>query len=294
MPAYRHYGLYFTSDHIQQARQNRARKPLHTAWEFLGNHQPDDRLAAAQLGALRYRFLEDTEAGAEGVQALLPVDRRHDDHWRALTDTLVVAHTFEMLRDHPVMPVEQQTPWLSDFADGVTALNQPAYELAYHQTLWLGALNLAAGVVLENDELFGRGVECYRRAVNDDIRPEGYIPKAVELGDGRGMVLMAEAAGHVGVDLWNYASRGVSVKTACAYLVYYYYYPDKWRWDEGFPQDSNSLYKTYGGFWEMVYRRDRSKNMQLMLDGLRPLYDPPGGGLTTLTHGGVTRRGLFR
>jgi hypothetical protein len=124
----------------------------------------------------------------------------------------------------------------------------------------------------------------------------------VEAGDKRGffrqlltaqaLVLMAEAAQHVGVDLWGYESRGVSAVTAASYLIFYYYYPQKWRWDKDLVEDDvQPLLRRHAGFLEMVYRRRPLRDFQVLLKALRPVYDVWGGGLTTLTHGAPLRRG---
>jgi hypothetical protein len=102
------------------------------------------------------------------------------------------------------------------------------------------------------------------------------------------LTLMAEAAEHVGVDLWGYSFRGVSVMTAFSYIMYYYFFPDKWRWDVNI---TNEPFREYGGFLELVNYHAYPKDLKPLLDDLRPIYDPPGGGLTTLSHGIVRKRG---
>jgi hypothetical protein len=129
----------------------------------------------------------------------------------------------------------------------------------------------------------------------------------VESGDGLGfyrqirsvqaLVLMAEAAQHAGVNLWDYTVRGVSVMTAVTYVMFYHFRPDKWRWDEGLEAVIPPFFRKHAGFMEMVNRRDnRPRDIQMLLDDLRPIYDVYGGGLTTLTHGLAAsgRSRLFR
>ncbi len=303
MPSYQHCGLFFMADQIEHAQQNRARPPFDKAWALLAQEQADG-LAQAQWDGLRWRFQADANAGERAaIELQRGASFEADGFWQGLRDAITAAQTFEMVRDHPTMSDDGRKLWINQFSASVNNLNQPAYELAHYEQLWLGVLNISAGVVLESDAWFARGVTVYEETIRDAIRPEGYLPLAVDAGDGRGfyrqllsvgaLVLMAEAAGHVGVDLWGYASRGVSVITAAAYLTYYYYYPDKWRWDTGVEADSESLFRTHGGFMEMLNRHAQPKDAKLMLDTLRPLYDPAGGGLTTLTHGVAPRRGLF-
>jgi hypothetical protein len=105
-------------------------------------------------------------------------------------------------------------------------------------------------------------------------------------------VLMAEATSHIGIDLWGYSARGVSVVTAASYLLYYYYYPDQWRWDTIAEVEAKYLFEENGAFLEILNRRTRPKDLKLLLDELRPIYNLPGG-QTTLTHGLPARKGLF-
>ncbi len=60
--------------------------------------------------------------------------------------------------------------------------------------------------------------------------------------------------------------------------------------------EAQLLFRRYGGYLEMVNRRTGYKDLKPLLEDLRPIYDPHGGGLTTLTHGVAVkpkRRGLF-
>lgn len=296
-----HCGLYFTDEHIQQARQAREREPVKTAWAFLLEQEQTGALSGAQWNALRYRFNDDLAAGEQAVHTLL--DLHIVGAGGSLFDSLAQAQTFEMLRDHPAFEQGDQTRWLEAFAGQVMAFNGADQAMAYPETLWLGTLNTAAGIMLERADWLEAGAEVFRQTVRNDIRPEGYLPPAIEGQDGgslyrqlvsvKALVLTAEMAQHVGLDLWNYASRGVSVLTACAYLFFYYYYPEKWRWDTLSEPETRHLFREHGGFLEMVNRQARPKDVKLLLDDLRPIYDMSGGGLTTLSHGLPARRGLF-
>jgi hypothetical protein len=305
MVVFLHCGLFFTDEHIQQARQMREREPFKTAWTFLLQQEQTGALASAQSNALRYRFNDDLIAGKQAVRALLDLDTsgKANSAFASLASLLTLAQIYEMLRDHSAFQKGERERWLDDFAAQVTNWNDSRAVMTYSETLWLGALNTAAGIVPERADWLETGAEIYRRTVQDDIRPEGYLPNAVEGKDGRSLyrqllsvkalVLIAEMASHVGLDLWNYASRGVSVMTACAYLLFYYYYPEKWRWEPISEPDTRRLFREHGGFLEMVNRQARPKDAKLMLDDLRPIYDMSGGGLTTLSHGVPARRGLL-
>ena len=77
------------------------------------------------------------------------------------------------------------------------------------------------------------------------------------------LVLMAEAAAHCGVNLWAYNFRGVSVKTAALYPIYYFYTPEKWSWDEGITLDeAQALFRHYGGFLEILIHLTSSRSLQ--------------------------------
>lgn len=303
-----HYGLYFTQSHVEQARQARDRAPYQAAWNLLHSKEPKGDVASAQWNALLYRFSSDDDAGSQAF-ALLTAEHilRFDPETRyldRLAITLAWAQSFEMLRDHPAFSQEAQAQWLASFSDTVEHLNRTI--TTGFRNLWLQALNLAAGVVLEREDLFETGVQEYQRAVREDIHPEGFVRGAVESGDGLGfyrqmrsvqaLVLMAEAAQHAGVDLWGYTVRGVSLMTAATYVMYYHFRPDKWRWDEGLEEVIPPFFRKHAGFMEMVNRRaNRPRDIQMLLDDLRPIYDVYGGGLTTLTHGLATgRHRLFR
>lgn len=305
MVVFSHCGLYFTGDHVQEARRMREREPFKTSWTFLLQQEQAGTLVSAQWNALRYRFNDDLIAGKQAARTLLDLDmgEKAGSTFDSLASLLALAQTYEMLRDYPAIEKGERKRWLDDFSAQVTSWKDSRQAMIYPETLWLGALNTAAGIVLERADWLETGAEIYRRTVRDDIRPEGYLPNAVEGKDGgslyrqllsvKALVLIAEMASHVGLDLWNYASRGVSVMTACAYLSFYYYYPEKWRWESISEPDTRHLFREHGGFLEMVNRQARPKNVQLILDDLRPIYDMSGGGLTTLSHGIPARRGLL-
>jgi hypothetical protein len=187
--------------------------------------------------------------------------------------------------------------------------------LSEPEALLRAALNMAAGIVLEREPIFEAGAQVYRQTIDHSVRPEGFIPRAVQVAEGQGLahqllsvaalVLMAEMAQHVGVDLWRYSNRGVSVLTAATYPLYYYFYPEKWPWGteaeirEGHTaleqEYATGLFRQHGGFLEMLNGRyDKPlRAIRLILKDIRPVVDVYGGGLTTLTHGLPERSGLF-
>ncbi len=304
-----HCGLFFTSEHVEQARRERDSEPYRSAFLYLRDREQRGPEAAQWYG-LRYRFEDDDDAGEVAIAAL---ERSIDEplteditYLDAVAQTMMLAQAFEMTRDHPAWQLDGQTRWLNLFQDRVDALSNSPYMDTQVENLWMAALVLASGVLLEREEIFQVGVDVFKSTVDDDISPRGHIAKAVEGNDGgslyrqilsvAALVLMAEAAAHCGVDLWAYNNRGVSVTTAAVYPIYYFYTPERWTWDEGITLDeAQLLYRRYGGYLEILNRQTRFKDLKPLLEDLRPIYDPHGGGLTTLTHGmPARRRGLFR
>ena len=303
-----HCGLFFTSEHVEQARRERDSEPFRAAFLYLRDREQRGP-EAAQWHGLRYRFEDDDAAGALAIAAL---ERAIDEpltedvtYLDAVAQTIMLAQAFEMLRDHPAWRLDGQTRWLNLFQDRVGMLSNSPYMDTQVESLWMAALVLVSGILLEREEIFQVGVDVFTSTVDDDISPRGHIAKAVEGSDGgslyrqilsvAALVLMAEAAAHCGVDLWEYNNRGVSVTTAAVYPIYYFYTPERWTWDEDIPLDeAQLLFRRYGGYLEILNHQTRFKDLKPLLEDLRPIYDPHGGGLTTLTHGvSARRRRLF-
>ncbi len=309
-----HYGMYFTFAHVQTARAQSEREPFAAAWAFLNGHTPSG-IDAALWGGLRYR-LNDSRIGAamaaEGaarwVDATLMEGQSFLD---AARDTALLAHTHELIRDFEGDTPLSPDAWRSAFAARVEALNARAVG-RIDEGYWRTLVNLLAGIVLERASDIEAACAEFQRAIAEDVSPRGYIEAAVMGKDGGAMarqiraasalVLMAEAAAHIGIDLWGYNVRGVSVMTTAVYPIYYFYTTVKWKWDVGYPVENvQALFREYGGYLELLARRmasvgtTPSKDVNVILTDVRPLFDARGGGLTTLTHAlpEVKRRGLF-
>ncbi|RMF81366.1 MAG: hypothetical protein D6737_05100 [Chloroflexi bacterium] len=318
-----HCGLFFTPDHIEQAHTHADEEPFRTAWAYLREESPTEPVALIQWNALRYRFDEDANAGARAIDFLRQYEFDFSQDLLTTTKTWVtLAQSFEMIRGHKALTGERADDWMATFADVIATLNNE-HDLALYEQLWLALLRLIAGIVLEQQTHFDAGVAYAKQFVAHEIRPQGHIPRLVEASDGRGLyrqliatqalVLIAEAATHAGHDLWSFHHRGVSVMTPVVYLLYYYFYPDQWKWDplpentdESVTDEDESSetddaivvhpdFATIKGFWEIAHRYGRPKDFKLLLENARPIYDAYGGGLTTLTHGLPLkkRRGLF-
>lgn len=298
-----HFGLYFTGEETENARKNASQEPFANAWTRLRDFHPLDVLTLTQLNGLRYRLENDMAAGDRALELLPQIKLDDTSSITAIASTVTLAQCMELVRDH-----EHFDPTGFDtFAARVEQLNemQPA---AHFEQLWLNLLNLVAGIVLERVEWFDRAVEVFKETIRSEVHPEGYISRDVQYKDStsalyrmllsaQALILTAEAATHAGENLWAFEHRSVSAMTPTPYLLYYYYYPEKWRWDAGLQtEDVKVLYRSHAGFWEMAQRRTPSRDRKILLDELRPIYDTWGGGLTTLTHAGeivVKRRGLF-
>ncbi len=299
-----HFGLYFSREHVEVARQHREDPPFEAAWKML-HERAQTGVQHAQWGAIHYRFDDDIIEGEGALKQLMTCARGGFDpdmtFIDALNELLVEAHAFEMLRDHPAMDAATEAEFLGLFEQHFAYLTTLDTEHSYVEALVLTLLKFVAGVVLEREALLQQAIDVYERVIREDIHPQGHIPKAVGAKDGGGLlrqlltvavlVLMAEASSLVGFNLWDYSFRGVSLMTAFSYLLYYYYYPDKWRWD---PNVTAEPFREYGGFLEIVNRRAYPKDLKPLLDDLRPVYDAPGGGLTTLSHGVARKRGGFK
>lgn len=304
-----HIGLYFDNENIQQARKSSQHEPCQTAWTFLRQHKPLDLMSLAQLNGLRYRFDEDVEAGARAVNLLMQSDLArlaNAPDLETIAHIGVLVQCFEMIRDHPAFLDEARVAWLNSLRSRLQLLHAPAPSMNIAAQLWFNLLQMVSAIALEDENRFQQAVDVFRQVVSDEIHPEGYIQKAVEGQAGRSLyhmllsaqalVLTAEAGTHAGENLWDYHYRGVSVMTPLPYLLYYYYYPEKWRWEPLEKETAQPLYRRHAGLWEMVQRRSPSRDRKLLLDELRPVYDAWGGGLTTLTHAapvGAKRRSLF-
>lgn len=308
-----HYGLYFSAAHVRAARKGRNHPPFKAAYALLNGREALDVWSSVQWNALRWRFSEDNAAAARAADLLtgpllLPVD---DDapYLTEIMHTLLLAQAFEMLRDHPALPPGAQARWLDTFWGRVSALVRPPQDCTFVEAIWSALLRMTAGIVLEREPVFEAGAEVFRAVIDTEVRPQGYMPAAVEDADGfqrfllavQGMVLMAEAARHVGVDLWRYHNRGVSVVTAGLYPLDYFHEPERWPWGEALePEEAQRVFKQHAGYLEILHHQIRPLGLRLpnqviekILGELRPVYDLYGGGLTTLTHGVSQRRGLF-
>ncbi len=310
----RHYGLFFSEAQGQFAREQRDTEPLRSAWDALRRRRPTTQLLQAQQDALLYRLAGNEEAGARALRSLQAAEQETPNgvgHLAQIVALLTQAQCHEMLYDHPAFTT--RAAWLQGYAERVRARLNADAELLHVERMWLNALRLASAIVLENEGRFTMACDIFRDCVQHDLHFDGYI-RAATLGrrgeslgrmllTAQALALCAEAATLAGEPLWQFDDRGVSALTPMPYLLYYYWYPEKWRWDgdsegdevpqegAGAPreEEARELYRRHAGLWELAQARSPSRDVQLLLDELRPVFDEWGGGPLTLTHASVRK-----
>ncbi|MGJ3238155.1 MAG: alginate lyase family protein [Anaerolineae bacterium] len=326
-----HSALYFTDNEIDIARSERGKHDhLQAAWSWLlatsGDvlketkpTEPDGEpiqhikpwlTQNGQLieAAFRHRFDQQAPALAQ-TKALLGQGLGLQDQeslFETITVTLAAAHAVEMVRaDFP-----EASRWLARF-DRFSASLQSAHDQAsWLDQQWLMVLDIVAGVLLDDHDRLQSAMTRYQHVIDSAIHPEGYFkPLASNPPNAErafhemtlacaALTLTAEAAAHVDMQLWQYENRDVGINTAITYLVYYYFYPDKWRWGEETlnEEQTQAIFRADGAWLEMATRRVNPRGVELLLDDQRPFFNPYMGGLTTLSHFKTEkrrRRGLF-
>lgn len=283
-------GLFHREADLQLARGNLQREPIRGALARLEAADPDP-LARAHLSALRGQLYGELEAGYRAADAFKEADiicgsgNQLEDIKRSLGWLSLMA----MLRDHPAW----EASWRDAIAPMLSRFEEEDDKL---RALWLGALRLAVGILLENEREIESGAAVYRAAVEQLIHPEGFLKGIADVADAPGryeaqvsgccaLVIMAEMA-PVGLDLWSFESRAVGIITAATYTHFYYFFPEKWRWEEELTlARTQAIMRREGAFMELVNRRNPPQGIEQFLAEQRPLFCAWGGGLTTLTHG---------
>lgn len=311
-----HFGLYMGQAELDAAHQRRDDSDFQSAWSQLNSTTlHTSPLAYILQRATQHRLNDDADAGADAVAALQSDFDWLDDgkYVPAVRQHIATIHAFELVREHAAWH-GQQGSWL----DGLRARITPFWALEDPRPLdvmWQVTLKIAAAVALEDEALFQQGCDDFMRVIDDYLHPEGYFKPLVMVKDGKSLqrqqsattalVLAAEAARHAGNDLWAYDNRGVSLATGCAYLVYFYFFPDKWHWEAENTYDTGMMHDIFharGAYLEIATQRSQPRMVEMLLEERRPLFDAMGGGFTTLTHGIADvgekpkkkRRGFFR
>ncbi len=290
----KHFALFFSEQQLEIAKKQAEDTLFAEAWAKLETENPDFRLENTYWHALRYRLLDDEGAGRIASQDLpqhlsLSAETPVEQAQQAVTLMQII----DFLREHP--QAKERT--LPDI---------PADSDTYFETVWVTLAQAIHGILTNNTDSLDNAEQVYRVAVDNQIHPEGYLrPYAdTESSDNyihhlltvSGLTLIAEALYQQGRDLYSYDNRGVTLFTAATYLIYYYYYPEKWRWDAELDLETTQQLTTeQGAFFEILNLRGSLRGIDELLEEQRPLFNLYGGGLTTLTHAKVKRkrRGFF-
>ena len=296
-PMKRSAALFFSQEDLQLARDNREREPISSALTLLDS-QPEDALEMAQLKALTYLLNQDDASSRAAIEALQPQDFNIDEsaNLLAIKRLLGWLSVMSMLGEHPLWQA-METERFAEIGSASLRLNQSIDDSDMLRRFWLAAVTMATGILLDDDAQFDGAAAVYRRAVDQHIHPEGYIKGIVDVEGAEltyeaqlsatcALVLLAEMAEQVGVDLWTYNNRAVSTNTAATYSFYYYFFPERWRWEPDLTRERTvAAVRREGAFFEMVNRRNPLRGVEQLFAERRPLFSAYGGGLTTLTHG---------
>ena len=318
-----HCALYFSADQYRRARELRDGDSLRGAWEAFLRRRPTNAPEQMQQDSLLYRLNDDLEAGERALERLQSGETamsRGVGRLAQIVNLLLQTQCHELLHDHPSFST--RSAWQRDYAERVETCLKQDEGLLHVEATWLNLLRLTSAIAMEDEGRFNRACELFRECVRRDLHFDGYIRRAAEgrRGESLGRMLLtaqalclcAEAASLAGEPLWDYDVRGVSAMTPTPYLLYYYWYPERWRWDgdiegnevpqegDGAPRvdEARALYRRHAGLWELAQARSPSSDRQQLLDELRPVFDVQGGGPLTLTHsttreGPTGRRGIL-
>lgn len=314
MSASQQIGLYATPEMAGAAAAGRETEPTRWGWAFLteGENTVLREVPAPTLENRKAMAPVVRRALDDGEQALLSAFAAH-----YLEDATAQAHTVGFLQTGYGLDGDaSQRDSLERFAaatqmaalvgaDAMGAAWQQAYAERFDAIAnspadavdveaWAALAVIVGGVLMQNREAIRHGTERVRLLIHL-IHPEGYIPQVVQGGDAAtlermlatisALVLSAEAAAHAGESLWNHENRGVGIMTSVAYIVYYYYYPEKWKWAQDLPAEAvRELFVRRGAFLEISERHQTLPGSTLILGELRPMFSLSEGGLTTLTH----------
>jgi len=304
---YTHFGLIFTAQDVKNAQISRDQAPYAAAWAQFEAMQVSPELQNTPAGAcvydaLRWRLLGDVEAGVRALGALVLlwefVSTESTPYVNWLKTWLGTVQAYECLRDHPAYESNLHRRLYEAASQWAGVLTpQPSEESIPQNNAWLCAVRMAVGVALDDSALVESTV-AEVRAIIDSIHPAGFIPRVINpkptdptnfldsLQTIHGLTLATEIAAHAGIDLWGHQKRSVSLMTAAFYPLYYYYYPEKWKWGEGLTfEQSQGAIKSAAGYLEIVNRRRPNVHaVKMILAELRPVMDLTCGGALTLTH----------
>lgn len=290
--------LTFNKQHILATQAKDDSEHIASAFDFLTQTQDENPLVSAYKLGLRHRFMNDTGSGERAIDLIKEANPNHaDSYLQAIRQTLAWLNVIEMVNELPAWADIKSTWYRDTLPPILDDLNHPPDSATLLDKFWLGALNIGAGIVLDDESIFAVGQATYEDAVANHIHPEGYLKGLVDeeeatntfykqVSGTAALTLMAEMAEHAEVDLWSLNNRGVTTITAGAYTVYYFYYPEKWKWEDGLKAETvEAIMKDEGAFIEIIHRRNPLRAIEQLFEDLRPMFSVYAGGLTTLTHG---------
>ena len=315
---FQHQGLYFGSTQEKFIREQHEKNPiLREAFGWLRAKpgepiraaQPDDEdpfvsrykpeLTQIEVGlqaAFCSHFLADQSAA--GLIPGLLGSALHDQATllESLMHGLTIAQTYEMTRSQ----IKISESWVLQYTEYVRGLLE-SEKTSFLEEIWMIPLQIALATLTEDEALLADGAAQYRHIIDSTFHPEGFIGPAVQDPEGdtyeamtlalAALTLAAEAATQSGVDLWDYENRGVGISTAAAYLTYYYYYPEKWRWADALTAEkTRAIFQKHGAFMEILTYRVYVRGIEMMFEEQRPFFGAHMGGLTTLTHTAFQRK----
>jgi hypothetical protein len=245
----------------------------------------------ALADAYAYRFFNDEAAGKRARDALQSLGLEFG------TSTLTgVYHAINASQLHemvyPLWDGGARGAWLGQYITHTDLLLRESDD--YVVQAWQMLLRIVRGILTDDHALFEQGASAYRAIIDQHIHPDGYIkPIAQEktratyrrmMQTTAALTFAAEAAAVAGVDLWSYEFREVGVHTAASYVVFYYFYPEKWHWSQALTaDDTQAAFADVGAFVEITSHRAYANGVEILLDEQRPIFSDVGG-LTSLTH----------
>lgn len=314
-----HIGLYFGNAAIEYAQGNRSQdEDVQRAWQWLtadsgtvlGQREPLDAeddlkdiikpdldgLAAAHVDAFAYRFGESDGALALQILDQPPFASSESPLLDQLMEAATRLHIVELMRAHPQMQSDTLKQTVSQTRDLCDSASTDIVE-----QMWQMLVSLLASLVAADETAFAEAVQQFCHLVDTQIHPGGYLRDAVQEQPNNtflrqvlgvcALTLAAEAATQAGTDLWTYENRGVGVATSAAYPLFYFFYPEKWQWEDDLTSaKTRQVFYEHGAFMEIVKSRAELRTVDLLLEQIRPCYSPHAGGLTTLSHPQMARK----
>ena len=168
-------GLFFGADDLQLARQSRDDPAIRSAVGLAGSATCPNHSMPPAWPPYAINFNGEAESAAVAIQLIQSAELNTDlararDGCKLLMGWLSV---IAMLRQHQSWPALRDQ-FRTSYAAAIG--NAPAADDPL-DGLWLGALQLAVGVVFGDERALESGADAYRHAVHKVIHPEGYLAR---------------------------------------------------------------------------------------------------------------------